>query len=63
MFPLQWRVVFDSLVRSGAEPWTKVKDFDSARQAVRLLFFAAREALELTAGVAEMFQSVTRCEP
>ena len=63
LLPLTWRLAFDTLFRPGEESWTTVKEFEDIRQAVRLLFFTAREALSRTREVAEALQTRTGRQP
>jgi len=58
MLSLHWRIVSDELARSG-HAWTTVKEFESARESVRLMFFTAREAMEKTLKSAEAIQHLT----
>ena len=61
--PFTWRLTFDNLFRPGEECWTTVKEFEAIRQAVRLLFFTAREAMDRTRQVAETLQALTSRKP
>jgi hypothetical protein len=63
LLPDTWRLTFDSLFRNGNESWTTVKDFEAVRQAVRQLFFKAREAMDRTRQVAEALEALTGRKP
>jgi hypothetical protein len=63
VLPFTWRVTFDNLFRPGQKSWTTVEQFDAVRQAVRLLFFSAREAMDMTRQLAETLQEVTGRQP
>jgi hypothetical protein len=55
--PFTWRLTFDNLLRRGSPAWQTVKDFEAIRQAVRALFFTAREAMDSTRRTAEALQA------
>ena len=57
--PDAWRLAFNNLVRVGDESWTTVAEFEAVRNAVRRLFFTAREAMEKTRRTAETLQNGT----
>jgi hypothetical protein len=61
--PLHWSIIFDNLLRPGKEAWTTAKEFEAARQAVRHLFFTAREAMDGTLYVAETLQGLAGRKP
>src|ERR1041384_6823163 len=46
--PVTWRLAFDHFFRPGQPSWTTNDDLEAIRQAVRGLFFTAREAMDAT---------------
>src|SRR5205809_893487 len=48
LLPITWRLVCERLFRPGEGLWSSVRDFEAVRQAIRRMFFTAREAMDCT---------------
>lgn len=57
--PDAWRQAFHNLLGEGEESWTTVAEYEAVRDAVRRLFFTAREAMEKARRTAEALQNGT----
>src|SRR5438105_1622269 len=62
--PIIWRLAFKQmLVKPGDSPWMTTEESEATRNAIRGLFFTAREALESTRKTAEAFSDATGRRP